>query len=371
MADARNLNFDEGTEIDPFAGLSPALTPEEEQRQLDARRAALRAAATRTSNTNAGQDRTSGTGAPLGGGGGASGAYDSGNAASRNAYDRMHANATFSHSGTTPLHFSANELNDSIAPTLKAISRDPVTMGILAAPYGIWGAGVAAGGDALASGSGSLVGGAETPGMAFAASDSAGAEAVMNAARVPVGGAASAPAAGAATAPTFGSMIGADASKYAVPVAAALAPLAIDKLAGGRTREEKALIAKQTQLAQELKVKQGQQQDARMNQLGQQLLAFNPSNQLMAQMYGPQAAFQPEQMAAMAQGQKPAYDESLTNYKGTDPKKQAEVNEYIRRKKEYDAAEAARRDMIMGGIQRPGPGPTPIQMSAPQAARRY
>ena len=68
---ARDDDFLGDGTVDPFTGLAPALTPEEEQRRLDARRAQLRALATRTGNTNAAQDRTSGTGAPLGSGGGA------------------------------------------------------------------------------------------------------------------------------------------------------------------------------------------------------------------------------------------------------------------------------------------------------------
>lgn len=368
--DARDSNFlDDGT-VDPFTGLAPALSPEEQQRQLDARRAQLRLAATRTGNTNLQSDRTSGTGAPLGSGGGATGAYDSASPASQMAYDRLHANANFSSRSHGPLHFSANEWNDSLAPTVKAISRDPVTAGILLAPLGVAGAGAAFGGDAAATGSGSLVG-SNTPGLAFAGTDSAGAEAVMNAARVPVAAGTGAPAAGAA-APSLGGMVAHDLAAAAPTVAMAAAPYAINALTSGKTKEEKALLAKQEQLAHEAKVRQGQQQDARMNQLGQQLLAFNPSNQLMAKMYGPDAAYSPEQMANMVQGQKPPdADPSLINYQGTDPKKRAEVQEWIRRKKEFDAAEAQRRDMMLNGITQPGPGPTPIQMSAPQAARRY
>ena len=108
-----------------------------------------------------------------------------------------------------------------------------------------------------------------------------------------------------------------------------------------------------------------------MNALGQQMLAFNPTNQMMAQMFGPGAAFTPEQTAAMVQGQAPAYNEQWNNYTGTDPKVQADVEEYIRRKKEFDAAESGRRDMVMGGMSPVGPGPAPVQMPQVQAARRF
>ncbi len=146
----------------------------------------------------------------------------------------------------------------------------------------------------------------------------------------------------------------------------------VGSLLGAKTDSEKALEGKQKQMAAEARKQQELNQQSRMNALGQQMLAFNPQNQMMAQMFGPQAAFQPEQLAQMAQNpMKPAYDEKWSNYKGTDPKTQADIEDYIKRKAEYDRQEAARRDMLMGGIQQPGAGPAPIQMSAPQAARKF
>ena len=91
----------------------------------------------------------------------------------------------------------------------------------------------------------------------------------------------------------------------------------------------------------------------------------------MAQMYGPQAAFSPEQAAQMVQGPTPASDPEILNYQGTDQGKLQQKREMIRRRNEYAAAEEQRRAMMMSGIQQPGAGPAPIQMSAPQAARKY
>lgn len=146
----------------------------------------------------------------------------------------------------------------------------------------------------------------------------------------------------------------------------------LGSLLGAETDSHKALIAKQKQMAEEAKKRQELNQQARMNALGQQMLAFNPQNQMMAQMFGPQAAFQPEQLAQMAQNpMKPQLDPSLVNYQGVDPQKRAEVQAFIAKKQEFDRQEAQRREMLMGGLQTPGPGPAPIQMSAPQAARRY
>lgn len=58
--------------------------------ELLRRRRDLSASANRTANINQQSDRTSGTGAPLAAGGGATGAYDAGNAASRAAFDYNH-----------------------------------------------------------------------------------------------------------------------------------------------------------------------------------------------------------------------------------------------------------------------------------------
>ena len=64
---------------------APARTPlPVDQQALD------RAAAARTANININQDRTSGTGAPLAAGGGATGAYNAGSAGGRAAFDYMH-----------------------------------------------------------------------------------------------------------------------------------------------------------------------------------------------------------------------------------------------------------------------------------------
>ncbi len=143
-------------------------------------------------------------------------------------------------------------------------------------------------------------------------------------------------------------------------------------LLGAETDSHKALVAKQKQMAEEAKKRQQQNQQARMQALSQQLLAFNPMNQTMAQMFGPDAAFQPEQFAQMAQNpMQPHIDPSLIDYRGTDPNKQKQVEAFIAQKKQFEEEEARRRAQIMGGMQRPGPGPAPFAMNAPQAARKF
>jgi len=338
--DARTANFDDGGTIDPFTGLAPALTPEEEQRRLEARQAQLRAAATRTANIN-----------------NAPGGYGSQRAAGdQEILDSSNKRAA-EHRAANPRH-----------TLFGALIRDPVTMGVLAAPAAITGLGAAIGGGAALGfglGEGSIAG---APAAGLAAESAPFTMASPFAAGAGGGGAATggAAATGAAAAtPTLGGMIASDLGAIAPVAAAAAGPALIQQLAGGRTKEEKQLLAKQEQMAAEAKVRQGQQQDARMNMLGQQLLAFNPRNQMMAQMFGPQAAFTPEAMAQMAQGPAPAFDQEVGGYTGTDPKKLAEQHEMIRRLQEYQAAEAARREMLMNGIQQPGPGPAPIQMPTP------
>jgi hypothetical protein len=359
MVAARDSDFLGDGTVDPFTGLAPALTPEQQADELAARRNQLRLAANNTAN--------------------------------RNTESRDVVSSGQSINPATGKPYTGNERPDpgsfssGILPTLKAISRDPVTATILAAPYGVLGAGAAIGGAAglgFGAGEGTLVGGAEpivqvaneagliapsAPAMATATGQ-VGAPFTMAS---PFAAGAPGAAGAAAGAPSLPGMIGADLTKYGPGVAMAAAPTVINALTSGKTKEEKALLAKQEQMAAEAKVRQGQQQDARMNQLGQQLLAFNPSNQLMAKMYGPDAAFSPEQMANMVQGQAPVNDPAVGGYTGTDPKKLAEQQEVVRRAKEYNEAEQKRREMMLNNWQAPGPGPTPIQMPTPQPARRY
>jgi hypothetical protein len=348
--------------VDPFAGLAPAQDP---AAQEAARRAQLANAATQTANINA-------------------------------AYNAQRA------TGDQQILNSSNAVSDADRAAnprhtfFGALVRDPVTMGVLAAPLAVTGAGAALGGAAglgFGLGEGTIGGtvagseaatglgvGGEAAGAAGAhAGGAAAANAAANAAAgVTVDSGLAAGGVGAGTAAGLaGGAAGAAAASapwWAGPALTgglALAPLAIQAATGGRTKEESALLEKQQQLAQEAKVRQGQQQDARMNSLGQQLLAFNPRNQMMSQMFGPGAAFTPEQMAQMVQGSPPPNDPYLATYAGDDQATLQQKREMQRRQVEYQQAEQGRRDMMMGGFQQPGAGPAPMQMPAPQAARKY
>ena len=136
---ARDENFlDDGT-VDPFTGLAPAQTPEEQEA---ARLARLRYYATQTANQNLGpgdysSSMTSGVTMP-------------GSHEDSDAYMREH------HRGKYARSFLYN------------LERDPATMAVLAGPLAVTGVGAGVGGAAglgFGAGEGSLVG-AAAPGIA-------------------------------------------------------------------------------------------------------------------------------------------------------------------------------------------------------------
>jgi hypothetical protein len=130
----------------------------------------------------------------------------------------------------------------------------------------------------------------------------------------------------------------------------------VNGLLGAESDSQKALIKKQEQLAEETKKRAKQNAQARMNALGQSMLAFNPQNQMMAQMFGPQAAFSPQQFAQMAQ------DPSVAGVpwgQGTEEQNIAQVKD------------KQRRAMIERQMQPLGPGPAPLKLPPAAAARRY
>lgn len=277
--------------------------------------------------------------------------------------------------------------------------RDPVTMGVLAGPAIVTGLGAAIGGGAALGfglGEGSIAGGggaaagAEAvvpvaneatglatagPGFSAEAANAYNAAAATSAATT--AGATTVPTAAGATAPAAGMSAGDAFSKYGVPALTSLAPLAINELTGGRTKEEKALLAKQAQMAKEAEAHRYQVQESRMNALGQQLLAYNPRNQMMAQMFGPGAAFAPTDFAQMVQNPMPPPElpPELAALQGKNtkntPQQDAAFRAFAERKKQYEQGNQARSDQMMNGMAPPGPGPAPLQSRTPQAARKY
>ncbi len=130
-------------------------------------------------------------------------------------------------------------------------------------------------------------------------------------------------------------------------------------LTGSKTDAQKQLLEKQEKMAKEAEKRAKQMEQARMNALAQKVLAFNPQNQLMSQMFGPDAAFTPQQMAQMVQNPMPQQPWGT----GTDA-------ERIQQVKDRDA-EKRRQEMVTGAFQPPSPGPAPMRMPTPQAPRRY
>ena len=279
------------------------------------------------------------------------------------------------------------EFFNSIGPTVKAISEDPVTAGVLLAPYGVLGAGAVAGG-LVSGGAGTIAGGAlpaGTPAMGAPyamASPFSGTAAGVPATGAPyamaspfaAGGGGAAAAGGGAAAPAASSAwTTKDTIHAALPFAGSLAMEGISALMrGGDSKEQKALREKQEQLARETELRRQQTQTARMDAMGNRMAAFSPMNQRMAQMLGPEAAFQPSQLAGMVENpMKPTLPPELYDYAGTDPKKLAQINEFMRRREEFKQEEERRKQRVMSGVAPLPAGPSPIQMPTPASARRY
>lgn len=144
----------------------------------------------------------------------------------------------------------------------------------------------------------------------------------------------------------------------------------VNGLLGAESDSQKALQKKQKELAEEAKRRAKLNQQMRMQALGQSMLAFNPQNQMMAQMFGPQAAFSPQQMAAMASdpgAMRPEefqkqWQESLMSGKPMG----ASADE-MRRMQENQA----RMGRVQAQTTPLGPGPAPLKLPPAQAARRY
>jgi len=141
-------------------------------------------------------------------------------------------------------------------------------------------------------------------------------------------------------------------------------------LLGAQPDSQKALLKKQEQLAAEAKKRAAQNAQMRMQALGQSMLAFNPQNQMMAQMFGPQAAFSPQQMAQMssdpgAMGRdqyQQQWEQSLMSGKpmGVSADEQRRMQENERR-----------MAMVRQQTTPLGPGPAPLKLPPAAAARRY
>jgi hypothetical protein len=142
----------------------------------------------------------------------------------------------------------------------------------------------------------------------------------------------------------------------------------------GDNSAEEALKKKQAQMAEEAKRRQAEMQRMRMNALGQQMLAFNPQNQMMAQMFGPEAAFSPQQFAQMAAdpGARSREEFDAAHAKAMEqPWQDRRMEGWTAADKKRMEEDEKRRRMISEQMTPLGPGPAPLRLPPAQAARRY
>lgn len=156
----------------------------------------------------------------------------------------------------------------------------------------------------------------------------------------------------------------------------------LNALGGFEPDSQKALVKKQEQLAAEAKKRAAQNAQARMNALGQSMLAFNPQNQMMAQMFGPQAAFSPQQMAQMAQdpGARSRADFEAAQHQAMmngpiDPKTRQRTGGPMQGWTGDDLRRMEDNERRMAQVQRQttplGPGPAPLRLPGAAPARRF
>jgi hypothetical protein len=73
----------------------------------------------------------------------------------------------------------------------------------------------------------------------------------------------------------------------------------VGPLSGAETEEQKALVRQQKRMAEDAKRRAEIMGPARLQAMNQQMLAFGPRNKMMAEMFGPDAAFTGKQIADM------------------------------------------------------------------------
>jgi len=145
----------------------------------------------------------------------------------------------------------------------------------------------------------------------------------------------------------------------------------LNAIGGYQPDSQKALIKKQEELAKDAELQKKKNAQMRMQALGQSMLAFNPQNQMMAQMYGPQAAFSPQQMAQMSADpgamSQADYDRAYQESARTGKRLQG-VTEADKKRMQDNQRRMA---MVQQQTTPLGPGPAPLKLPAPAPARRY
>lgn len=134
----------------------------------------------------------------------------------------------------------------------------------------------------------------------------------------------------------------------------------VGALTGSKTKAQKRLVEEQKRMAADMRKRSAMNERARLNAMQQRLGAVAPLNQAMAQMYGPDAAFSPEQFAQM--GANPFGPYKGVWGQGTDEERRNQV---------LDKQAEERRQAALRAMPAPGPGPAPLERRRPQAARRF
>ena len=158
----------------------------------------------------------------------------------------------------------------------------------------------------------------------------------------------------------------------------------IGPLSGARSDATKQLMATQQRLAEETRKQAERNQQMRMNALGQQMMAFNPQNQAVAQMFGPEAAFNPQQFAQMANdpGARSMADFQAAQQQAAptfnspiDPNTRTRQGQVMQGWSAQDLQRMQenerRKKMVEQNMTPLGPGPAPMQMPSAAPARRF
>lgn len=171
----------------------------------------------------------------------------------------------------------------------------------------------------------------------------------------------------------------------------------VNSLTGSKSDSEKELLKKQEQLAREAERRAQRNEQMRIRALAQGAGAFAPQNRMMAQMFGPDAAFSGKEMAALTANPMPSQLTppsqnaarlaqqipglgGMTNQQvyelaqrsgGQLPKESLfEAWNYAKQKKAEEDQEAARRSQVEAAFGTPQ-GPAPINPVQAAPSRRY
>jgi hypothetical protein len=171
----------------------------------------------------------------------------------------------------------------------------------------------------------------------------------------------------------------------------------VNSLTGSQSDSEKELLKKQKQLAEEAKRRAQRNEQMRIRALAQAAGAFAPQNRVMAEMFGPDAAFSGQEMANLTANPMPSQLAppsqnaariaqqipglgGMTNQQVYDlaqrsggqlPKESLfEAWNYAKQKKAEDDQEAQRRSKVEAAFATPQ-GPAPINPIQAAPARRY